>query len=140
MPAPILSGCDDPIDPACADLRGLWSAVDVHVDGARAADSHPMWHHTERIEQAGTRVVITSGGVIHDFVSVDGTYENGCHDVAAMDYSTPIVIAASFEDEVLVLRPQGMTGIEVRRHLDGHDLVWSYVGGLVVRMERSDPA
>lgn len=138
MPSPVLARCVDDIAPGVPDLRGHWRAVDVSVNGVRPAPTHPMWAHTERIEQAGHRVVITSGGVVHDFPVVDGSFENGCHDVAAIDFVTPIVIAASFEDGVMVLRPQGMDGIEVRRHRDGDHLVWNYVGGLSVRMERAD--
>ena len=33
----------------------------------------PVWRHVERIEQAGSRVVVTGGGVVHDFLSCDGT-------------------------------------------------------------------
>jgi hypothetical protein len=95
----------------------------------------PLWRHVERIEQAGQRVTLTSDGIIHDFPIVDGTFENGCHDVAAADFATPIVVAASYEDGVLVLRPQGMDGVEVRRWRDGEHLMWSYHSAFVMKME-----
>jgi len=57
--------------------------------------------------------------------------------VAAADFATPIVVAASYEDGVLVLRPQGMDGVEVRRWRDGEHLMWSYHSAFVMKMERS---
>ena len=52
---------------------------------------------------------------------------NGVNDVAEFDKTTPITVVATFEDDVHVLRPVGLP-IEVRRWLDGDDLVWQYVG------------
>ena len=95
-----------------------------------------MWKHIERIEQAGDRVIVTAGHVIHDFAHVDGTFENGCHDVLEMDLKTPMVVAASYEDGVLVLRPQGMPGIEVKRWRDGEQLVWEYSIAFTARLNR----
>ena len=74
------------------------------VDGAALSKDHPVWSHVERDEQAGNRVVITGGGVVHDMVA-DGTYDHGVNDVMAIDFTTPIVVAASYENGVLVLRP-----------------------------------
>ena len=48
------------------------------------------------------------------------------------------MVAASFEDGVLVLRPQGLPGVEVRRWLDGDELMWRYHTFFTVRMERTD--
>ena len=48
-------------------------------------------------------------------------------DVAEFDKTTPISVVATFEDGVHVLRPVGMP-IEVKRWLDGDDLMWQYVG------------
>lgn len=138
MPGPFLVGCDDAIAPGAPDLRGTWCATEVTVGGQPAPHDHPMRSHVERIEQAGRRVTLTSGGIIHDFPVVDGSFENGCHDVAAFDYATPIVVAASFEDRVLVLRPRDMPGVEVRRWLDGDELVWDYHGAFTVRMSRRE--
>ena len=80
-----------------------------------------MRQHVERIEQAGDRVIVTAGGVVHDMV-VDGTLENGVNDVMAVDFTTVISVAARYEDGVLVLRPQGLPGIEVRRWHEGDEL------------------
>jgi hypothetical protein len=59
--------------------------------------------------------------------------------VSAFDYETPIQVVASYEEEVFVLRPVGIPGVEVTRRLDadGH-MVWTRpdLGGLVVTRER----
>lgn len=138
MPGPFLDRCVEPIADGLPDLRGTWRPVEVIVNGEVAPPEVPLWQHVERIEQAGTRVVITSDGIIHDFPSADGTFENGCHDVAAMDFTSPIVVAASFEDGVLVLRPRGLEGVEVRRWRDGDSLAWDYHGAFRMRLARID--
>lgn len=137
MPPPILAGCDEPLAAGAPDLRGTWRVVSGEADGAPLASDHPILGHVERIEQVGDRVVVTSSGVIHDMV-VDGTYESGVHDVMAADFTTPIEVAASFEDAVLVLRPKGMDGVEVRRWREGEQLVWSYHTLFTTRLERID--
>ena len=126
----------DPLVDGVPDLRGVWKVVDLRAAGETVPDDHPVWQHRERVEQAGNRVVITAGGIVHDMVA-DGTYENGVNDVAAMDFTTRIVVAAAFEDSVLVLRPRDIPGVEVRRWRDGDQLVWDYAGSFVARMERA---
>jgi hypothetical protein len=125
MPPPVLAGCRDPLVAGAPDLRGTWKVVDAFTDDGPLAADHPIWQHVERVEQAGDRVVVTSSGIVHD-MRVDGTYENGVHDVAAVDFTTPIEVAASYEDGVLVLRPKDMPGVEVRRWLEDDTLVWRY--------------
>jgi hypothetical protein len=107
------------------DLRGTWEVVDVMVEGDLVPE-HPAVGHVQRIEQSGDRLVITAGGIIHD-MRCDGTVEHGVHDVAEFDKQTPIVVVASYEDGVHVLRPVGLP-IEVTRRRDGPDLIWDYVG------------
>lgn len=136
MPPPVLTGCTEPVPPGAPDLRGMWRAVEVEVGGVPAPD-HPQNGHVERIEQCGDRVVVTSGGIVHD-MRADGTEAGGVHDVAARDLATPIVVVATFEDGTLVLRPVGADGVEVRRHLDGDQLVWDYVG-FTARLRRVGP-
>lgn len=137
MPPPVLAGCDEPVVDGAPDLRGTWRVVGLTgPDGDALPDDHPVWQHTERIEQAGTRVVVTGGGVVHDMVA-DGTHEHGVNDVMAADFTTPISVAASFEDGVLVLRPAGLAGIEVRRWREGDQLVWDYGGLFTARLDRA---
>jgi hypothetical protein len=137
MPPPVLAGCTDPLVVGAPDLRGTWRAVDVRSNGEVLPDEHPLWQHVERIEQAADRVVVTAGGVVHDMVA-DGTFDHGVRDVMASDFSTPIVVAAAFEDGALVLRPQGLDGVEVRRRRDGDDLVWQYHSLFTMRLRRVD--
>lgn len=136
MPGPILAGCEEPLVPGAPDLRGTWRVVDARDASGPLAPEHPIWQHEERIEQAADRVVVTSSGVIHDMVA-DGTYEHGVNDVMQIDFTTRIEVAAAFEDGVLVLRPRGMPGVEVRRWRDGDQLVWSYHRAFTARMERA---
>jgi hypothetical protein len=138
MPPPFLDGCDDPMVPGAPDLRGTWRAVDATaVDGGALADDHPIRNHVERIEQAGNRVIVTSGGVVHDMVA-DGDVAHGVDDVMAADFATRIRVAAGYEDGVLVLRPDGLDGVEVRRWRDGDRLVWRYHTLFQVVLERVD--
>lgn len=130
MPPPVLAGCTEPLATGVPDLRGLWEAFEVTVDG------EPLFgaEHRERIEQAGNRVVITAGGVIHDMYA-DGTLENGVNDVSAFDYQ-PISVAAAFEGGALVLRPNNQF-VAVTRHLEGDILVWNLLPfRRVTRMRR----
>lgn len=136
MPAPILAGCDEPLVAGAPDLRGTWRTVGATaVEGTPLPDDHPIHAHVERVEQAGDRVIVTSSGVVHDMV-VDGTFERGVNDVMAVDFTTVIRVAACYEDAVLVLRPEGMDGVEVRRWRDGDQMVWRYHTAFEVRMER----
>jgi hypothetical protein len=137
MPPPVLAGCTDALVAGAPDLRGTWTVVDAWSDDGPLPPDHPIRQHRERIEQAGDRVVVTSSGIVHD-MRADGTYESGVHDVAAIDFTTPIEVAASFEDGVLVLRPKDMPGVEVRRWLEGETLMWRYHTVFTTRSVRSD--
>ncbi|MBL8776263.1 MAG: hypothetical protein JNK12_10040 [Acidimicrobiales bacterium] len=125
MPAPVLAGCTQPLVDGAPELGGLWQIVEVESGGAVVPD-HRALGKVQRIEQCGDRLVVTAGGIIHD-MRVDGTEENGVHDVAEMDYATPITVVATYEDGVHVLRPVGLP-VEVRRRRDGDQLVWDYLG------------
>ena len=135
FPPPILAGCDDPLVDGAPDLRGVWRTIEVLVDGV-AAPEHPALGGVQRIEQAGDRVVVTGGRVVHD-MRCDGTVERGVHDVAEFDLTTVIRVVATYEDGVHILRPEGMP-IEVRRWRDGEHLMWQYVG-FTARLERLGP-
>jgi hypothetical protein len=58
-------------------------------------------------------------------------------------FNTPIHVVSIYEDNSFVLRPVGIPGIEIRRHLDskGH-MIWTRpdMGGIRVVLERiSEP-
>lgn len=132
FPAEVLAGCDESVVSGAPDLRGLWKVVAVEVN-ATPDPSHRALGLVQRIEQAGDRIVITAGGVIHD-MRCDGTTENGVNDVAERDFTTPITVVATYENGVHVLRPVGIP-VEVTRQLDGNQMIWSYVG-FVARLDR----
>ena len=134
MPGPFLNGCSEPLPAGAPDLRGTWTVVEVEVGGAAQPD-HRALGLVQRIEQAGDRVVITAGGIVHD-MRCDGTLERGVHDVAELDKTTPIHVVATYEDGVHVLRPEGLP-IEVRRRRDGDDIIWDYAV-FTARLRRID--
>ena len=134
MPPPVLTGCTEPVPRTAPRMAGLWRVVEVEAGGAVQAQ-HPVLGQLQRIEQCGDRVVITSGGIVHD-MRCDGTEEHGVRDVAAIDKTTPITVVATYEDKVHVLRPVGLP-IEVTRRLDGDELLWHYAG-FVARLRRVD--
>jgi hypothetical protein len=131
MPPSVLAGCDEPLVAGAPDLRGLWVVDEVAVNGTVVVD-HPALGKRQRIEQCGDRLVVTASGVVHD-MRCDGTEAGGVHDVAQLDFETPIVVVASYEDGVHVLRPKGMP-VEVRRWRDGASMVWDYGGAFVARL------
>jgi hypothetical protein len=133
MPPPVLEGCSEPLVEGAPDLRGLWQVRAVDMNGAPAPEGHRLYGMLQRIEQAGDRMVVTGGGVIHD-MRCDGTVENGVNDVAERDFKTRITVVATYEGGVHVLRPVGMP-IEVTRRLDGDEMVWHYPG-FVARLRR----
>lgn len=135
-PPPVLAGCTEPLPAGAPDLRGTWRAVRVEVDGESVPDGSPPLDHVERIEQGGDRVVVTSGGVIHD-MRADGVFEHGVHDVSALN-GEEIHVTASFEGARLVLRPEGLP-IEVVRYRDGDQLVWEFGPGMTTWMARESP-
>jgi hypothetical protein len=135
MPAPVLAGCTEPLIAGAPDLRGLWRVTEVEVDGA-VDPAHRAVGHLQRVEQCGDRLVVTAGGVVHD-MRCDGTEANGVHDVAELDFSTPITVVATYEHGVHVLRPVGLP-VEVTRRLDGDTLVWEYLG-FTARLVRLGP-
>ena len=112
-PSRTLAECREPLASGAPDLRGVWEVVEGRMKG-----------HVERIEQAGNRITITVGGLVHDMFC-DGTLENGVDDVAGFG-GDRIRVAATFEDGVHKLRPFGKRIVAVTRRLDGDEMVWRY--------------
>ena len=134
-PPPILAGCTEPLVEGAPDLRGWWEVVEVQVEG-EWVERHAAIGRLQRVEQAGDRLVVTGGGVVHD-MRCDGTFEHGVHDVAEFDKTTPIDVVATYEKGVHVLRPDGIP-VEVRRWRDGPDMMWHYVV-FTARLRRLGP-
>ena len=135
FPDRVLATCTEPIVAGAPDMRGWWQVVEVLVEGEPIPE-HRILGSVQRIEQCGDRVTITAGGIIHD-MRCDGTEANGVNDVAEFDKATPITVVATFEDGAHVLRPVGVP-IEVKRWLDGDELMWQYVG-FTCRLTRLGP-
>lgn len=111
-PAPVLAGCDEPLVDGAPDLRGVWRV-----------EQGPLKGHVERVEQAGDRVVITAGGVIHDMFA-NGTLEGGVNDTS--EAGTQISVAARFENGRHNLYPGNKRVVAVTRYLDGDEMVWRW--------------
>jgi hypothetical protein len=109
----VLHGCTEALGPGVPDMRGVWEVYEGRMKG-----------HVERIEQAGNRICITTGGLVHDMYC-DGTLENGVDDVAGFDGGR-IRVAATFEDGVHKLRPWGKRIVAVTRLLEGDEMRWRY--------------
>ena len=142
FPPLILARCTEPLVTGAPDLRGIWKTISATRGGQPVANDDRLMSYTERIEQCGNRIVDCGGGTIAD-ARADGTEENGVQDVSVFDFKTPIHVVATYEDNSFVLRPVGIAGIEVRRHLDddGH-MVWTRpdMGGIRVVLKRiSEP-
>lgn len=112
-PARTLDGCREPLVEGAADLRGVWEVYDGRMKG-----------HVERVEQAGNRITITTGGLVHDMFC-DGTLENGVDDIAGIG-GAHIRVAANWDDGVHKLRPFNKKVVAVTRKLDGDEMVWRY--------------
>ncbi len=112
-PERVLYGCTEPLAPGVPDLRGVWEVYEGRMKG-----------HVERIEQAGNRICITTGGLVHDMYC-DGTLENGVDDIGGFD-GQRIRVAATFEDGVHMLRPWAKPEVMVTRQLEGDELRWRY--------------
>jgi hypothetical protein len=112
-PPRTLDGCREPLAPGVPDLRGVWEVYEGRMKG-----------HVERVEQAGNRIVITTGGLVHDMFC-DGTLDHGVDDVAGIG-GRRIRVAATFEDGVHKLRPFDKRIVAVTRQLDGDEMVWRY--------------
>lgn len=137
MPPLVLAGAVEPLAAGAPDLRGTWRTVAAADGSGSLPPDHRIWRHVERIEQAADRVVVTGGGVVHD-MRVDGTTENGLHDVMVADFSTPLVVVARYESGALVLRPEGLPGVEVARWREGDRLRWRYHTLFDATLERVD--
>ena len=129
FPLPILAECTEPLSNGADDIRGLWQ----EIDGT----------HVERIEQCGSRVVVTTSGVIHDSGpnSTGGNTTNDTEGWVAFRignraYCPRTSASMVWNDGVLDFHVFGWGPVAVRRYRVGEVLVWEYADGSVTRMER----
>lgn len=128
FPLPLLAECTEPLTEGADDLRGLWQSDDGR--------------HVERIEQCGSRVVITTSGVIHD------SGPNATAGLTTNDTFGPLFSVAGrplcprtsalmvWNEGVLDFHAFGFGPVVVRRYRDGEQVVWEYLNGRVTRMNR----
>jgi hypothetical protein len=121
-PMPVLAECREPLAEGVVDLRGLWRSV---TDG---------FEHVERIEQCGNRTVVTSSGIIHDFIT-DGTIAHGSRDIEPPSCMNTWV-SIEWEDKVMKFHPFGLPLVIVTRERQGEQVVWHYPNYGEIRMER----
>lgn len=131
FPLPVLRECTEPLVDGAADIRGLWQAVSGKVG------------HVERVEQCGSRVVVTAAGIIHDKgpnstggLTSNDTEGSVLFTVGEKEYCARTSAGIRWNNQVLDFHVLGFGPVVVRRYLDGEQLVWEYVDGSVTRMDR----
>ncbi|MEM7142136.1 MAG: hypothetical protein AAF548_14020 [Actinomycetota bacterium] len=113
-----LDSSREPLADGFPDLRGVWLVTEGKMSGS-----------VQRIEQAGNRITITVGGLVHDMFC-DGTLENGVDDVAGIG-GRHIRVAAEMKNGVHRLRPFGKPLVMVTRRMsdDRTEMLWRYGPG-----------
>ncbi|MEM1154272.1 MAG: hypothetical protein AAGI44_09030 [Pseudomonadota bacterium] len=132
FPLPILAECAEPLPSHADDIRGLWQVVEGERKG-----------HVERIEQCGSRVVVTSSGIIHDYgpnstagMNTNDTEGTVLFTVGDSEYCMRTSASMIWEDGILNFYAFGWGPKVVRRYREGDQLIWEYVDGSVNRMNR----
>ena len=98
-PAPFYTDCTTPIAEGIPDLQGEWVEQTVTIDGTEFPTGGNGY--TERIEQCGNRILVTSSGLLHEFFTTDNTMFNGANDVNVM--GQPVHATGRFEGNSLIL-------------------------------------
>ncbi len=131
FPLPVLRQCTEPLPEDADDIRGLWIGVSGKIG------------HVERVEQCGTRVVITTSGLIHDSgpnstagFTTDDTEGSVLFTIGDQEYCNRSSAGMFWNDGVLDFKVFGWGPVVVRRYMDGEQLVWEYADGTVTRMDR----
>jgi len=139
FPLPILAGCTEPLPEGADDIRGLW----IGVKGGHVG-------HVERLEQCGSRVVITAAGIIHDGgpnanadsvgLNSNDTEGSVLFMVAGKEYCARTSASMTWRNKVLDFNVFGFGPVVVRRYLEkgpeGEQLVWEYADGSTTHMDR----
>ena len=132
FPLPVLADCTEPLVDGAADIRGLW----VGVEGGKVG-------HVERVEQCGSRVVVTSSGIIHDAgpnstggLTSNDTEGNVLFTIGNREYCPRTSASMLWNNKVLDFHVFGWGPVVVKRYLDGDQLIWEYADGSITRMDR----
>ena len=131
FPLPVLGQCREPLPDGVADIRGLWIGRTGHIG------------HVERIEQCGSRVVVTTSGVIHDYgpnstagLNTDDTEGSVLFTVGDREFCARTSASMIWEEGMLNFYVFGWGPRVVRRYPDGDQLIWEYIDGSTTRMDR----
>ena len=132
FPLPILAECTEPLPEGADDIRGLW----LGVEGGHVG-------HVERVEQCGSRVVVTASGIIHDGGpnSTGGLTSNDTEGgvlflIGDREYCPRTSASMIWNEGVLDFHVFGWGPVVVRRYLENDQLVWEYADGSTTRMDR----
>ena len=132
FPLPILAECTEPLPEGAADIRGLWLGVEGGHTG-----------HVERVEQCGSRVVVTSSGIIHDYgpnstagLNTDDTEGAVLFTAGDREFCMRTSASMIWNDGILDFHAFGWGPVVVRRYLEGAQLIWEYADGSTTRMDR----
>ena len=132
FPLPILAECTEPLPAEADDIRGLWRGVSGGHVG-----------HVERVEQCGSRVVVTAAGLIHDYgpnstggLNTNDTEGSILFTLGETEHCMRTSASMIWEDKVLNFYAFGWGPQVVRRYRVGDELIWEYADGSVTRMER----
>ena len=131
FPLPVLRACTEPLADEAMDIRGLWQAVEGRVG------------HVERIEQCGSRVVVTAAGVIHDYgpnstagLNTNDTEGGVVFTLDGREYCPRTSASMIWNNGVLDFHVLGWGPVVVRRYLEGDQLIWEYADSTTTRMNR----
>lgn len=136
FPLPILAQCTEPLPEGADDIRGLW----IGVQGGHVG-------HVERVEQCGSRVVVTTSGVIHDYgpnstagLNTNDTEGSVLFSLGDKDYCMRSTASMIWNDGILDFHAFGWGPVVVKRYLHqgptGEQLVWEYADGSTTHMDR----
>ncbi len=132
FPLPILAECTEPLVEEADDIRGLWRGVEGGHVG-----------HVERVEQCGSRTVVTAAGIIHDYGpnssagwNTDDTEGAVLFTLGDSEYCMRSSASMIWEDKQLNFYAFGWGPQVVKRYLDGEQLIWEYADGSITRMDR----
>lgn len=83
-------------------MTGEWVETTMTIGGVEIPSQPDP--RSERIEQCGSRILIASGGVLHEVFQADSSMFNGVNDVDPT--GQPVHFTGSFEDNVFILIPR----------------------------------
>jgi hypothetical protein len=132
FPLPILAQCTEPLPEGTDDIRGLWLGVEGGHTG-----------HVERVEQCGSRTVVTAAGLIHDYgpnstagLNTDDTEGSVLFTMGDEEYCMRTSASMIWQQGVLNFYAFGWGPQVVKRYMDGEQLVWEYLDGSTTHMDR----